>query len=53
MAKCSFCSKNIESGTGTMFIEKSGKVMYFDSKRCEKNSLKLKRDPRKFKWTKN
>lgn len=51
MAKCSFCGKPIEPGTGLMFIEKTGKVLYFDSKKCEKNLLKLGRDSRRFKWS--
>lgn len=53
MAKCSFCKKIIEAGTGLMYIEKTGKVFYFDKKKCEKNTLKLKRDPRNFKWANN
>jgi large subunit ribosomal protein L24e len=51
MAKCSFCGKTIETGTGLMFVEKTGKVFYFDSKKCEKNLFKLGRDNRKFKWS--
>lgn len=52
MVKCSFCNKVIKSGTGLMVIQKTGKIFYFDTKKCEKNMLKLKRDARKFKWTK-
>ncbi len=51
MSNCSFCNREIEKGTGKMVIQKNGKVMYFDSTKCEKNMLKLERDPRKFKWT--
>ena len=51
MVKCSFCGKTIEHGTGLMFIEKTGKISYFDSKKCEKNMFKLGRDKRKFKWS--
>jgi len=50
MAKCSFCSKNIESGTGKMIIQSTGKINWFCSRRCEKNAVKLGRDARKFKW---
>ncbi|MFH0832639.1 MAG: 50S ribosomal protein L24e [Candidatus Aenigmatarchaeota archaeon] len=53
MAKCSFCKNPIEQGTGVMVIEKTGKVFYFDSKKCEKNLFKLHRDPRRFKWANN
>ena len=50
MPKCSFCGKSIEHGTGLMFIERNGKIFYFDSKKCEKNMFKLGRDSRHFKW---
>ncbi len=48
--KCSFCGKKIEPGTGVMFIRNDGKVFYFCSSKCEKNMLKLKREPKKVKW---
>ena len=51
MAKCSFCSKKIEAGTGKMLIQKTGKIFWLCSNRCEKNFFKLHRDPRDFKWT--
>ncbi|MCX6819178.1 MAG: 50S ribosomal protein L24e [Candidatus Aenigmarchaeota archaeon] len=50
MAKCSFCSKSIEKGTGKMLVQKTGKIFWFCSKKCEKNLVKLNRDPRNFKW---
>ena len=50
MAKCSFCSVVIEAGTGKMVVQKTGKINWFCSKKCEKNLLKLHRDPRDFKW---
>jgi large subunit ribosomal protein L24e len=50
MAKCSFCSKEIEKGTGKLYVYKSGKTLNFCSNKCEKNLLKLKRKPVKFKW---
>lgn len=52
MAKCSFCTKTIEQGTGKMYVQKTGKVLNFCSMKCEKNMLKLRRNPVKFKWTK-
>ena len=51
MAKCSFCNNVIEKGTGKLYVEKSGKLLSFCSMKCEKNLLKLKRKPRKTKWT--
>ena len=34
-----------------MFVKNDGTVLWFCSAKCKKNSRKLKRDPRKFKWT--
>jgi len=53
MTKCSFCGYEIEKGTGTLFVQKDGKILNFCSSKCEKNMLKLKRKPRKLKWTKS
>ncbi len=50
MPKCSFCGKEIEKGTGVMFIKNDGKVFYFDSSKCEKNMLKLGREPARTRW---
>ena len=50
MAKYSFCSKEIEKGTGKLYVYKSGKTLNFCSNKCEKNLLKLNRKPVKFKW---
>lgn len=51
MAKCSFCDKVIEKGTGKIYVLKTGKALNFCSTKCEKNMLKLKRKARKLKWT--
>jgi len=51
MAKCNFCNSQIEKGTGKMFVQKTGKILWFCSMKCEKNLLKLKRKPVNFKWT--
>ncbi len=48
--KCSFCKREIEPGTGKMFVRNDGKVLYFCSSKCEKNMLELGRKPRKVKW---
>ncbi|HLC68128.1 MAG TPA: 50S ribosomal protein L24e [archaeon] len=50
MVKCSFCSVVVEKGTGKMLIQSNGKILYFCSGKCEKNSQDLGRDPRNFKW---
>ena len=49
--ECSFCGYEISRGTGKLFIQKTGKILYFCSRKCEKNLLKLGRVPRDFKWT--
>ena len=51
MPKCSFCGHEIEIGTGTLFVFKTGKISHFCSSKCEKNMLKLKRKARNLKWT--
>jgi large subunit ribosomal protein L24e len=52
MAKCSFCSRQIEPGTGMMIIRNDGKILRFDSSKCEKSMMKLGRDPRDITWIK-
>ena len=51
MVKCAFSGDEIPKGTGKMFVKDSGQVLWFKNSKCEKNYLKLNRDPRKFKWT--
>ena len=41
--KCSYCSKEVRKGTGTMFVHKTGAISYFCSGRCYKNSIILQR----------
>lgn len=48
--KSTFSGKEIPKGTGKMYVQKDGKIIYFASKKEEKNMLKLKRDPKKLKW---
>jgi large subunit ribosomal protein L24e len=50
--KCSFCDEKIREGTGTIFARKSGKILFFCSMKCEKNTLKLGRKPVNYKWSK-
>ena len=51
MVKCTFCGTNIEAGTGKMYVKIDTTIYYFCSNKCEKNMLKLRRDPVKIKWT--
>lgn len=50
MAKCTFCNSELEKGTGLMYVKKDGKILWFDSKKCEKNMLKLNRKSHNLKW---
>jgi large subunit ribosomal protein L24e len=51
MVKCSFCKNEIQRGTGKMFVQNDGKILYFCSSKCERNLMKLRRKPRDWKWT--
>jgi large subunit ribosomal protein L24e len=49
--KCSFCNKEIPKGKGIIYVKTDGTMFYFDSGKCQKNMLELKRKPSKLKWT--
>ena len=51
--KCSFCGNEIRAGTGKIYVKKEGSTVFLCSKKCEKNLLKLRRNPRKTRWTKH
>lgn len=51
MTNCSFCGTEIEQGTGKMLVKKDGSLLHFCSRKCEKNLIKLKRNPLKTPWT--
>ena len=48
---CAFCGREIEPGTGKMYVLKNGTVLYFCSSKCQKNMIKLHRVPRRVRWT--
>jgi large subunit ribosomal protein L24e len=48
---CSFCGKEIEPGTGRMYVKKDGSVLFFCGSKCYKNMMELKRVPRRVSWT--
>lgn len=50
--KCFFCGGDISPSHGIAYIRNDGVIQYFCSSKCRKNTLVLKRDPRKYKWTK-
>ena len=51
MVKCVFCGKEEHPHKGVHLIKNDGSVDFYCSSKCRKNSLKLKRDKRKLKWT--
>ena len=50
MRTCSFCNKEIEEGTGKMYVKKDGSIYFFCSSKCEfQEKLNgLKNDSKKF-----
>jgi large subunit ribosomal protein L24e len=49
--KCSFCYREIEPGTGKMYVKKDGTIYNFCTSKCQKNMIDLKRVPRRTAWT--
>ncbi|RLI28705.1 50S ribosomal protein L24e [Candidatus Bathyarchaeota archaeon] len=48
---CAFCGHEFPHGQGIMYVKTDGTILWYCSSKCKKNSLKLKRDSRKLKWT--
>jgi len=48
---CSFCAREIEPGTGMMFVKRDGTVFNFCTSSCRKQQLHLGRVGHRFKWT--
>jgi large subunit ribosomal protein L24e len=51
LRNCFFCGKTIVTGHGLMLVKNDGVIQWTCSSKCKKNSRKLRRDPRKLKWT--
>jgi large subunit ribosomal protein L24e len=49
--RCAYCKKEVEKGRGIIIVRKDGKTLDFCSSKCERNMLKLKRNPNKRKWS--
>ncbi|MCL6500656.1 MAG: ribosomal protein L24e family protein [Candidatus Pacearchaeota archaeon] len=37
MARCNFCSQDIEPGRGMIFVTMDGKILHFCSRKCRKS----------------
>ncbi|MEM0448759.1 MAG: 50S ribosomal protein L24e [Methanomassiliicoccales archaeon] len=48
---CSFCGKEMEPGTGKMYVKKDGTVYLFCTNKCSKNMIDMNRVPRTVTWT--
>ncbi len=41
--KCSYCSGEVQKGTGIMYVYKTGNINYYCCSKCYKNNIILKR----------
>ncbi len=44
--RCSYCTREIEKGTGIMYVRKTGAIKYYCSDRCFKFDVKQQRKQR-------
>ena len=49
--QCSFCAREIEPGTGMIFVKRDGTVYHFCTSSCRKQQMILGRVGHRFKWT--
>ena len=51
MVNCTFCGKEVEPGTGTLYIKDDAKIVNYCSMKSRREQLKLKRNPVHTVWT--
>lgn len=51
MVACSFCGREMKEGEGVRLFKRDGTALNFCSRKCEKNQVKLHRNPARLKWT--
>ena len=49
MARCVFCSKDVEPGRGIIFVTSEGKAIHFCSRKCRK-AYALGRNKKRLGW---
>ena len=47
--KCTICGKEINAGTGKMFVWNDGKTAFYCGSKCENNAA-LGREPARMNW---
>lgn len=52
MALCSFCGKELNPGSGKMYVKKDGKVFYYCSSKCQTTHVDRKYKARLTPWAK-
>lgn len=51
LGDCTFCSNNIQPGSGVLYVRRNGDTFNFCSSKCRRNMLGLKRVNRYTRWT--
>ena len=49
--RCAFCGHEIVRGTGMTYVKTDGSIQRFCNRKCRVSQVKMKRNPRKLKWT--
>lgn len=48
--ECVFCGDEIDMGKGKIVVGENGSSKFYCSSKCEKNHLKLGKDPKHTEW---